>query len=210
MLTVIDLTELKIPRPNLSYIDNLSAEEATKLLITKLAVIQKTMFESPQARLAMLNWVGSKEAHADVAATLANSKDTTYSSCGFAACVCGDQALKGDLDSFSLPVLANGYKAVTFEDYAANISTHLEKLATTALGTIGECLIQSIVYADAYKRLDFASRADIPTTETYCGLNPRVYTKHLTAQYPTPADAACYIGAVIAKIHELTKAQDNE
>ncbi|ARB11226.1 hypothetical protein HOR87_gp10 [Marinomonas phage CB5A] len=157
--------------------------------IIMLETLSKTMQESAQRHLSMHTWYEKNNKH----------------SCGYAACVLGDQALQGNYEVFPFEEKSITSDSWFLDLYSNRISVHLRVACRLALrgrfpnisDTLGASLAKSVYGTVVIVRKLEAMDSTLFTQKEVSGF------RHLTEEYPTPEDARVYIDAVIQKVKEL-------
>lgn len=151
--------------------------EGKSLLLTQLKELVRVLEESEQDMLNMDRWF----------------EESALDTCGYAACICGEVALKGDLSLFE----TNGL--VDDPSDTVNIASIIaDTLDTACINVFGrKHLVESIYSGTATTRFFMAEKSNMFSFSEINSFN------HLLKKDPTPSDAIEYIEAVIAKVEGL-------
>jgi hypothetical protein len=114
-----------------------------------------------------------------------------YWQCGTVACVCGHQAISGDLTHFTD---ANNYrdKSESIDTIADTVANDLDSACMSALGS--ECLSGSIWSSDTEARFMEAFTSAVLTPE-------QLQHPHLTTK-SSPEDVVSYIDMILGVLNE--------
>lgn len=165
-----------------------------QLLITQLQALSNTMQLAHDAKIQqieMCNWVSKGDAPV---------LEEIQPMCGYAACVCGYQALQPDLSMFKGAELARSkaHMNTMLRGVAAKIADDLERTAGDAFYFSEERWVANAIYGG------IASHRECNAIDS--GLftqNEVKYYSHLTTNAPTPLEAKAFIDECIVRVTKL-------
>lgn len=180
--------------------NNPKVKKAVTKLKAQLSTIIATMKKSPQPELLMRQWITRIE-------TIAPG---TRPACGFAACICGEQAMQGDFEVFPTEI-ENYSGADDWLDYAEEIHNNIGNLALAACVT--DDLVQSAFGAALTHRQNLARLAMkwlLPDYPALGDLDRMADLDFLHADKPTPKQAVEYLEYILNVVNVIQETRDNE
>lgn len=148
------------------------------LFIQQLEDIREVMLSKADHVLQMDTWFDDE----------LNEGEPNTLDCGYAACVCGEMAVGGELDNFPLASGEGG----SFFDRAAVLSEDLDDACADLTGE--DYNATSLYSYDSELRKDYADETQLFTTKELDSL------AHLNKKHPTAQDVADYLEVLIAKL----------